>query len=163
MVVAKSGGDFTSVQAALNSITDAANSKHYLVWVGPGTYDERVQMKPFVDIEGAGELATKITASGGGGFGAGSSVVSGASDAELRHLTVENTGGSGTSYAIAIFNGSAHERDSHGRGRRKQPGRGQRWILPHDGRRDGYGLGRRRHLWGGQLWRLLPDDDRRKC
>jgi hypothetical protein len=32
-----------------------------------------------------------ITASGGGGFGAGSSAVSGASDAELRHLTVENT------------------------------------------------------------------------
>ena len=86
-VVAKSGGDFTSVQAALDSITDAGDSKHYLVWVGPGTYDERVQMKPFVDIEGAGELATKITAPGGGGFGASSSVVSGADDAELRNLT----------------------------------------------------------------------------
>jgi hypothetical protein len=111
VVVANSGGDFTSVQAALNSITDASNSKHYLVWVGPGTYNERVQMKPFVDIEGAGELATRITAPGGGGFTADSSVVSGArSDAELRHLTVENTGGSGTTYAIAIFNGSASPR-----------------------------------------------------
>jgi hypothetical protein len=110
-VVAKSGGDFTSVQAALNSITDASGSKHYLVWVGPGTYNGRVQMKRFVDIEGAGELATRITASGGGGFGAGSSVVSGASDAELRHLTVENTGG-GT-YAMAIFNGSASPRISN--------------------------------------------------
>ncbi len=111
VVVAKSGGDFTSVQAALDSITDASDSKHYLVWVGPGTYNERVEMKPFVDIEGAGELATRITASGGGGFGAGSSVVSGANNAELRHLTVENTGG-GT-YAIAIFNASASPRLSN--------------------------------------------------
>jgi hypothetical protein len=112
VVVAKSGGDFTSVQSALDSITDASASKHYLVWVGPGTYNEQVQMKPFVDIEGAGELATKITASVGGGFDAGSSVVSGASDAELRHLTAENTGGSGT-YVMAIFNASASPRLSN--------------------------------------------------
>ncbi|HET7273180.1 MAG TPA: hypothetical protein VFI90_19090 [Rubrobacter sp.] len=111
VVVAKSGGDFTSVQAALDSITDAGASKHYLVWVGPGTYDERVQMKPFVDIEGAGELATRITAPGGTGFAAGSSTVSGANDAELRHLTVENTGG-GTD-AMAIFNASASPRLSN--------------------------------------------------
>lgn len=111
VVVAKSGGDFTSVQAALDSIIDASDIKHYLVWVGPGTYNERVQMKPFVDIEGAGELATRITASGGSGFGAGSSVVSGASDAELRRLTVENTGG-GTE-AMAIFNASASPRLSN--------------------------------------------------
>ncbi|HEX2742576.1 MAG TPA: hypothetical protein VHM69_19205 [Rubrobacter sp.] len=111
VVVAKSGGDFTSVQAALDSITDASGSKHYLVWIGPGTYDGRVQMKPFVDIEGAGELATTITAPGGTGFAAGSSVVSGANDAELRHLTVENTGG-GTD-AMAIFNASASPRLSN--------------------------------------------------
>src|SRR5215210_8475825 len=111
VVVAKSGGDFTSVQSALDSITDASASKHYLVWVGPGTYNERVQMESFVDIEGAGELATRITASVGGGFDAGSSVVSGASDAELRHLTVENTGG-GTD-AMAIFNASASPRLSN--------------------------------------------------
>jgi hypothetical protein len=111
VVVAKSGGDFTSVQAALDSITDASASKHYLVWVGPGTYNERVQMKSFVDIEGAGELATRITASGGTGFSANSSTVSGANDAELRYLTVENTG-SGTD-AMAIFNASASPRLSN--------------------------------------------------
>ena len=105
VVVAESGGDFTSVQAALDSITDASASKHYLVWVGPGTYNERVQMKTFVDIEGAGELATRITAPGGSGFSAASSTVSGANDAELRNLAVENTGG-GTD-AMAIFNASA--------------------------------------------------------
>jgi hypothetical protein len=112
VVVAKSSGDFASVQAALDSITDASSSKHYLVWVGPGTYNERVQMKPFVDIEGAGELATRITAPGGGGFDAGSSVISGADDAELRYLTAENTGG-GSDQAMAIFNGSTSPRLSN--------------------------------------------------
>jgi hypothetical protein len=39
-------------------------------------------------------------------------VVSGASDAELRHLTVENTGG-GSAGAVAIFNDSASPRLSN--------------------------------------------------
>ena len=58
VIVAKSGGDFTSIQAALDNITDAGSNNRYLVWVAPGTYTERVTMKPYVDIEGAGELVT---------------------------------------------------------------------------------------------------------
>ncbi len=61
IVVAKSGGDFSSVQAALDSITDNGDGNRYLVWIGPGTYTERVTMKPYVDIVGAGEQLTKIT------------------------------------------------------------------------------------------------------
>jgi hypothetical protein len=64
-----------------------------------------------VDIEGAGELSTKLTAPGGGGFGAGSSVVAGANDAELRRLTAQNTGGG--SEAAGIFNESASPRISN--------------------------------------------------
>jgi hypothetical protein len=101
-VVAKSGGDFTTITAALDSITTASANDHYLIYVAPGTYTETVIMKPFVDIEGAGELATKITS------GSNTGTIQGASDAELRFLTVENTGGLGN--AMAIYNSSASPR-----------------------------------------------------
>jgi hypothetical protein len=102
-VVAKSGGDFTSVQAALNAITDAGANKRYLVWVAPGTYTETVTMKPYVDIQGAGAAVTKIT---GGGSASLSSATLTASNiptdtAELRDLWVESTGGA--TFAVAIF------------------------------------------------------------
>jgi len=103
IIVAKSGGDFISVQAALNSITDASASNHYLVWVAPGTYTETVVMEEYVDIEGAGELVTRITAAGSSDINTGTVV--GANNAELCFLTVENTGGN--TYAIAIHNSLA--------------------------------------------------------
>ncbi len=103
VTVAQSGGQFTTITAALNSITDNSATNQYLIRVGPGTYSETVTMKPFVDIEGSGELTTKITFIGSASNTTGTVV--GASNAELRSLTVENTGGN--SYAIAIYNNSA--------------------------------------------------------
>ena len=47
IVVAKSGGDYTTITAALNNITDANATKHYLVRVMPGIYTERVAMKEY--------------------------------------------------------------------------------------------------------------------
>jgi pectin methylesterase-like acyl-CoA thioesterase len=82
VVVARSGGDFTSVQEALNSITDNSPTNRYLVWVAPGIYTETATMKSFVDFEGAGELVTKITYMGSASGHPGTVV--GASDAELR-------------------------------------------------------------------------------
>ncbi len=105
VVVAKSGGDYTSVQAAVDSITDAAVGNHYLVWVAPGIYNERVVMKEYVDIEGSGELNTRITYTGSSA--PSKSTLQGASNAELRLLTVENTG---PNYSVAIYNGSASPR-----------------------------------------------------
>jgi hypothetical protein len=106
VIVARSGGDTASIQAALDSILDASSGNPYLVWIAPGVYTETVTMKPYVDIEGAGQLATKITHAGSGANTTGTVIT--ASDAELRSLTVENTGGA--AYAIAIFNSGTSPR-----------------------------------------------------
>lgn len=103
VVVAKAGGDFTSITAALNSITNNSADNLYLVWVAPGVYTETVTMKDFVDIEGSGEKTTRITFPGSGAFN--TATVRGANNAELRFLTVENTGGN--TYATAIYNSGA--------------------------------------------------------
>ena len=108
-VVAKSGGDYTTITAALNSITDAAAANPYLITVAPGVYTETVTMKPYVDIEGAGEMATKITSTGSSSLTTGTVV--GASNAELRFLTAENTGG--YTYAIAIYSANTAPRLTH--------------------------------------------------
>jgi len=53
VIVAKSGGDFTSINAAMTSITDAANVKPYVIIVESGLFSELpVLMKPFVKIVG---------------------------------------------------------------------------------------------------------------
>ncbi|HWR98745.1 MAG TPA: hypothetical protein VN317_10030, partial [Candidatus Methanoperedens sp.] len=86
------GGDFTSPVEALNSITDASATNPYLVKLMPGVYNvgsTSVVMRPYVDIEGSGEGMTLIT-----GQNSNSScdigVVRGASNAEIRFLTIEN-------------------------------------------------------------------------
>ena len=66
-------------------------------------------MKQYVDIEGAGELVTGITSVGNVSSQTGT--VLGASNAELRFLAVENTGGN--LYAVAIYNNAASPRLTH--------------------------------------------------
>ena len=62
VVVAQSSGDFTGVQAAIDSITDASADNPYLVWVAPGVYDDWgvLTMRPHVHVQGAGQGATVI-------------------------------------------------------------------------------------------------------
>ncbi len=112
IVVAQSGGDFTSIQAALDSITDASASNPYLVYIAPGVYAEQVTMKAYVTIEGAGQGATIIRGTGGDSFGDSSSTIQGASNATLRNLSVESDG-SGNVYAIGIRNASDSPRISN--------------------------------------------------
>ena len=111
--VATSGGNFTSVNAALASITTNGASNRYLVKVAPGTYIETaaVVLKDYVDIEGSGEDTTIITcacASSTTPFTDGSSAtlrVSGAAvHSEVRLLTIANTGGNTYSTGIWISN-----------------------------------------------------------
>jgi len=66
IVVAKSGGDFTDLRIALDSITDASAANPYLVTIMPGIYDlgtDYLYMKEFVDIEGSGQGNTILTGS----------------------------------------------------------------------------------------------------
>ena len=90
--------------ALLNNLgdIDADANNPYLIKLGPGIYDigpSSLQMKQYVDIEGSGENTTIIT----GHIDTGTSgVVRGSSHAELRFLTVRNTGGGDN--AIAIYN-----------------------------------------------------------
>jgi hypothetical protein len=68
--------------------------------VAPGVYTERVTMKSFVDIEGANTTLTRISQSGSAALNTGTVVA--ASNAELRFVTVENTGGN--VYGVGIYN-----------------------------------------------------------
>lgn len=111
IVVAKQGGDFTSVGEAVNAIgvnpvyPAASAANRYLVYVAPGVYeDESVQMKEYVDIEGSGRGVTILTANGGAdGIKPESATLVGASNAELRNITVENDSAAPGNWAFAIY------------------------------------------------------------
>jgi pectin methylesterase-like acyl-CoA thioesterase len=109
LVVAQSGGDFSSVQAALDSITDAGAANPYLVYVAPGVYTEQVMLKPYVTLAGAGEGTTILRWMGGSqspGSSSDSATLVGADNAALRHLTVESDG-TGQDFVVAIYNNGA--------------------------------------------------------
>jgi len=95
VVVAKSNGDFTSIQAAINSITAASPSNPYLVWVGPGWYNETVTLKPYVHLQGSGQRVTFIQAAASNG-----AVLTLSSDTTVRDLNVSNIGMGATNYGM---------------------------------------------------------------
>lgn len=59
VIVAKSGGDYTSVSEALADIDPSADYP-YLIKVMPGTYIDNVTMKSYVHLKGAGREVTTI-------------------------------------------------------------------------------------------------------
>ncbi len=98
--VGTAGQNGTALAAAMAAITTASASNPWLLKIEPGVYDvgtSSLNMKPFVDVEGSGELTTTIRGHGNAG------TVRGAGPSEIRLLTVENTGGSGNAFALQAY------------------------------------------------------------
>lgn len=60
ITVAKDGGDFTTIQDAVDSITDASVNKRYTIKIFPGIYIEDIINKNFIDFEGTNVRNTII-------------------------------------------------------------------------------------------------------
>lgn len=116
-IVAKEGGDYRDPLIAMNEALDEwcrepAEANPCLLKIMPGVYEigaNSLLMQPYVDIEGSGEETTKIKGTVSS-YDAG--LVMGASNAELRYLSLENNG-PGSAASIAIFNNNASPRISH--------------------------------------------------
>ena len=97
-------GDFLLLSTALASITDASASNPYVVRIAPGVYTETspVALKTYVDVEGSGQGVTTITCECGEGSNDATAATVSAGDiaAEIRHLTIENTGGAFYSFGV---------------------------------------------------------------
>lgn len=106
--VATSGAGFTSVQAAVNSITDASSAKPYVVMVAPGVYDEPggVTLKNFVRLVGSGREVTTIRCACGAATSTGAGVatvrIEGLVTTEVADLTIVNTGGGAHGAAVLV-------------------------------------------------------------
>jgi len=92
--VAQGGGDYTDPVTAMNDLSTwcgtPSATNPCLLKIMPGVYDigtTSLQMKQYVDLEGSGEKVTKID---GSVFDNG--VIIGASNSEIRSLTVRSTG-----------------------------------------------------------------------
>lgn len=116
-VVARRGGDFENpLPAMTEALADwcgtPSATNPCLLKIMPGVYNigtSSLVMQPYVDIEGSGESVTKISGTIDSDV---AGIVVGASHAEIRYLTVENTG-SANNISIAIFNRNASPKISH--------------------------------------------------
>lgn len=137
VIVAKSGGQYTTIQGAIDSITDATTSKRYAVIVYPGVYTENIVMEDYVDIVGFGRTNSIISATSGtavtfpankgtvmdmgitaayGTLGANSTAISsaGADSAMVRcDLIVSKSGGDFTMRSVSVTAGSFRMTDCY--------------------------------------------------
>lgn len=100
VVVAKSGGDYTTIQDAIDSIDDASSTNMYVVYVAPGVYTEQVTMTDYVHVVGAQKEAVTVTYDA---TSYDSPVITLADNSVVRDLTISITTTENTS-AAAIYN-----------------------------------------------------------
>lgn len=85
--VSQSPGDYTTIQDAIDSITDASSVKPYTVFVAPGVYDEQVTMQQYVSVVGIDRESVVVTHTGDD-----NGTFIGANDTTLSNLTIELSG-----------------------------------------------------------------------
>jgi hypothetical protein len=100
--VSPGGQTFSTINDAIASITDASQEKEYVVYAGPGTYNEQVTLKPWVYLQGAGPGQTIITAPPGSGQASRGTII-GSSNSSIGSLTATCTGGSWGNWDTALF------------------------------------------------------------
>lgn len=123
-VVALSGGDYTSPIDAMANLSSGDNwcgnpsaLNRCLLKIMPGNYDlgsaGNFLMRSFVDVEGSGQNATRLFATGASSAAGSPATVRLSANAELRNLRVENTGGDVAAIAVASNSSSTagHVRD----------------------------------------------------
>ncbi len=102
----------TALRNALAGIPSPSSTDRWLLKIEPGIYDigsTSLPMRPWVDIEGSGIGVTTIRGTVDGGTLV-NATINGASNAELRLLTVEATGNSTINTVIAMYNQNAFPR-----------------------------------------------------
>jgi pectin methylesterase-like acyl-CoA thioesterase len=114
ITVDKSGtGQFTTVQAAINSIS-SSNSKLIEVYVKAGTYAEQVTInRPFVCLVGDSPTTTKITHVADTNILTGGTVILTGNDFSAANIAFENTAGNGAGQAVALMAQGARQQFSN--------------------------------------------------
>lgn len=107
LVVSAQGGDYTSINAALAAIpSGGGENNRWLVWVGPGVYDETINIEGDVHVMGAGRRFTTIrgttTCTWGQPPVSATVVMSGS--ARLSGVAVRNMNSSGCGAAVLVKN-----------------------------------------------------------
>lgn len=101
VTVSPGGAIFSTISAAIESITDASLQKQYLLTVSEGKFNERVVMKPWVFVQGSGQENTTITAPPTADAFSRGTVV-GASNSGISNLTISCPGGSWGEWSSAL-------------------------------------------------------------
>ncbi len=96
--VAKSGRPFTSIQTAIDSITDASASKRYVIYLHPGTYTENIVLKDWVFIKGVHTYGCVLVGTVTGALSAGANAgiyslsINTAPNSAANHSAIDVTG-----------------------------------------------------------------------
>ena len=108
-IVAKSGGDYTSITSALDAITPTSSSR-YLILVMPGVYSETVALKQYVHLKGAGVASTIIssTANTNNPNDNDAATMLVPANAQVSDLTVRNAATSNDSVGLKIGTGNEY-------------------------------------------------------